>query len=169
MFRQPTATCIGTEVILMKATIVHRKSSQLGGSFHKRLSACVPPSHSWLYRNFTFQCFSINCLPLKLLFHFCSSSSFRLTSLPSLSPSYCTSLLPQPLKDSRFTIPKSRSSPISFYLSNDAYNDVKYPIDRDLYKKMRDEGDCLQCYVCVCVLWKERCANNWEGDVTQYI
>ena len=78
-------------------------------------------------------------------------------------------LLPQPLKESHFTIPKSRCSPISFYLSNDAYNDVKYPIDRDLYKKMRDEGDCLQCYVCVCVLWRERCAINWEGDVTQYI
>ena len=50
----------------------------------------------------------------------------------------------QPLKDSHFTIPKSRYSPISFFLTTDTYNDVKYPVDRELYKKMRDEGDFIQ-------------------------
>jgi glutamate--cysteine ligase catalytic subunit len=44
----------------------------------------------------------------------------------------------KPLDTDKFVIPKSRYSPVSYYLSSDAYNDVDYPVDKELYEEMRE-------------------------------
>jgi len=54
-------------------------------------------------------------------------------------------MVPQPLKNSRFVIPKSRYGSINSYISEDPrnrpeYNDNPFPHDKDVYNRLKTHG-----------------------------
>lgn len=54
----------------------------------------------------------------------------------------------QPLKENRFRIPKSRYDSVDLYISETwmnrpEYNDTDVPYDRDIYKRLRENGMSL--------------------------
>ena len=46
----------------------------------------------------------------------------------------------QPLKDSKFVIPKSRYDTIDCYLASAEYNDKEVPYDQEVYQQLLDGG-----------------------------
>ena len=49
-------------------------------------------------------------------------------------------IFPQPLKENKFAINKSRYDSIDSYLSCSAYSDIDLVYDRDIYEDLRNEG-----------------------------
>jgi len=54
-------------------------------------------------------------------------------------------MVPQPLKNSRFVIPKSRYGSVNSYISEDPrnrpeYNDNAFPHDKDVYDRLKTHG-----------------------------
>jgi hypothetical protein len=67
----------------------------------------------------------------------------------------------QPLKDSRFVIPKSRYDSVDSYLSEDwinrpEYNDTNLLIDEGIYKRLKDHGQLLR--------WVSHFSDGSTGD-----
>lgn len=58
----------------------------------------------------------------------------------------------QPLKESRFRIPKSRYDSVDLYISNDGFNRPEYndnylPYDESIYDRLRAHGN--RCPYCI--------------------
>ena len=49
-------------------------------------------------------------------------------------------VFPQPLKENKFVINKSRYDSIDSYLSCSAYSDISLVYDESIYQKLRNEG-----------------------------
>ena len=48
--------------------------------------------------------------------------------------------LPQPLKEDKFVIPKSRYDTIDCYLASSEYNDQEVLYDKEVFQLLKDEG-----------------------------
>ena len=59
---------------------------------------------------------------------------------------------PQPLSESKFTIPKSRFDTIDSFLANEDYNDREVVYDPQVFQQLKEGGGWAYLFHYVCVL-----------------